>query len=108
MAEPHTHVEMIGHASLRLHAAGKTLLTDPWFVEPICAGSMFHFRRSCTILAEVAASTDAIHLSHAHPDHFHPPTLAAFPRRVPIYIGRYERKEFPRRPCATSASRSSR
>jgi Beta-lactamase superfamily domain len=88
------HVEMVGHATLRIHAGGKTLLTDPWLVDPICAGSCFHFPPPVHDLAELAAATDAIHLSHPHPDHFHPPTLAAFPRHVPIYVGRYARKDF--------------
>lgn len=94
MAEPDTHVELIGHATLRVHVGGKTLLTDPWFIDPLGASSNFHFPPLVHDLAAVAASTDAIHLSHAHPDHFHPPTLARFPRRVPIYIGRYQRKGF--------------
>ncbi|HZR79457.1 MAG TPA: MBL fold metallo-hydrolase [Candidatus Binatia bacterium] len=94
MPERDVRVEMVGHATLRIHAGGRTLLTDPWLIEPICAGSMFHFPPLVHDLAEVAASTDAIHISHAHPDHFHRPTLAALPKRLPIYIARYRHKRF--------------
>jgi UDP-MurNAc hydroxylase len=87
-------LEMIGHATLRIHAGGKTLLVDPWFVDPIGAASLFHFPPLVHDLATVAATTDAIHLSHAHSDHFNRATLAAFPRSVPIYLGGYHRKGF--------------
>jgi len=89
-----TTIEMVGHATLRIHAGGKTVLVDPWFVDPIGAASGFHFPPLVHDLASVAATTDAIHLSHAHSDHFNRATLEAFPRSVPIYLGAYRRQAF--------------
>lgn len=87
-------VEVIGHATLRVQAGGRTLLTDPWLVDPIACSSGFHFPPLVHDPARLAAETDAIYVSHVHPDHFHRPTLARFPRTTPIYIGAYRRKEF--------------
>jgi L-ascorbate metabolism protein UlaG (beta-lactamase superfamily) len=87
-------VEVIGHATLRVQCEGRTLLTDPWLVGPIGGNSCFHVPPLVHDPARVAAETDAIYISHVHPDHFNKPTLALFPRHVPIYIGRYHRKDF--------------
>lgn len=87
-------VEVVGHATLRVSSGGKTLLTDPWLIDPIGCDSGFHFPPLVHTPEEVAAATDAIYVSHIHPDHFNPPTLNFFSRDVPIYIGRYRRKEF--------------
>jgi len=82
-------VEMIGHASLRVQAQGATLLTDPWYVDPIGCNTVFHFPPLVHDVERLAAETDAIYISHIHPDHFDPRTLAQFPKTTPIYIGRY-------------------
>ncbi|MGH7786116.1 MAG: MBL fold metallo-hydrolase [Candidatus Binatia bacterium] len=86
-------VEMIGHATLRVRSGGRTLLTDPWLVDPI-GHSGFHFPPLVHDPAALAAETDAIYISHVHPDHFNAPTLEHFSRDTPIYIGEYRRKGF--------------
>jgi hypothetical protein len=87
-------VEVIGHATLRVQSGGRTLLTDPWLVDPIGCNSGFHFPPLVHDPATLAAQTDAIYISHIHPDHFNPPTLQFFSKDTPIYIGEYRRKEF--------------
>jgi L-ascorbate metabolism protein UlaG (beta-lactamase superfamily) len=87
-------VEMIGHATLRVQSGGRTLLTDPWLVDPMVCGGGFHFPPLVHDAAAVAAETDAIYVSHVHPDHLHHPSLALFSRDTPVYIGAYRRKEF--------------
>lgn len=87
-------VEVIGHATLRVQSGGRSLLTDPWLVDPIGCHSGFHFPPLVHDPRELAAHTDAIYISHIHPDHFHPPTLELFPRHIPIYIGAYARTGF--------------
>lgn len=94
MGDQDFRVEVIGHATLRVQSGGKTLLTDPWLVDPIGCNSAFHFPPLVHRPEELAADTDAIYVSHIHVDHFNEPTLAYFPRHTPIYIGRYRRKEF--------------
>ncbi|HJQ84149.1 MAG TPA: MBL fold metallo-hydrolase [Candidatus Binatia bacterium] len=87
-------VDMVGHATIRVRSAGRTLVTDPWLVGPIGRTSAFHFPPLAHDPAEIAAETDAIYVSHVHPDHFDPATLAVFRRDTPIYIGDYRLKTF--------------
>jgi len=87
-------VEMIGHATLRARTGGRSIVTDPWLVDPIGCNSGFHFPPVVHDPRELAAQTDAIYISHIHPDHFDPATLEFFSRRTPIYVGAYRRKEF--------------
>ncbi|HLY37274.1 MAG TPA: MBL fold metallo-hydrolase [Candidatus Binatia bacterium] len=94
MVDDDFRVEVIGHATLRVQAGGRTLLTDPWLVDPLGSNSASHFPPLVHDPARLAAETDAIYVSHVHPDHFHRPSLALFPRTTPIYIGGYRRKTF--------------
>jgi L-ascorbate metabolism protein UlaG (beta-lactamase superfamily) len=94
MGDTDFRVEVIGHATLRVQSGGKMLLTDPWLVGPIGCNSAFHFPPLVHRPEEIAAATDAIYISHVHVDHLHEPTLAYFPKHIPIYIGNYRRKEF--------------
>lgn len=87
-------VEVVGHATLRIHSGGRMLLTDPWMVDPIAGNSGFHFPPLVCDPSVVARQTDAIYISHVHPDHFNPPTLALFSKDTPVYIANYRRKEF--------------
>lgn len=93
MIDDDFRVEVIGHATLRVQCGGHTLLTDPWLVDPI-GNKGFHFPPLRHDPAALAAETDAIYISHIHPDHFSQRTLEQFPRQLPIYIGAYRRKTF--------------
>lgn len=90
------HVEMIGHASIMLRSGGKTLVTDPWYVDPVSCNTLFHWPPLVRTPEEIAERTDAIWISHNHSDHFDPPSLAIFPRSIPIYIGDYTDKSYLR------------
>ena len=90
----HWRVELVAHASLRIQSGGKTLLTDPWYVDPIDCNATFHWPPVVHDVDRLAADTDAIWISHVHPDHLDARTLAKFPRQVPIYIGSYANKGF--------------
>src|SRR5262245_35876422 len=94
MLENDARVEMIGHATLLLRSGGRGLLTDPWLVDPFGCNSGFHFPPLVHRPEDLAARTDAIYISHVHPDHFNPPSLRYFDRRTPIYIGAYVNKGF--------------
>lgn len=89
-----SHVEMIGHASIRLRSGGKTLLFDPWYVDPINCNAIYHWPPLVHDPKILALETDVMYISHVHPDHFDPRTLEFFDRKIPIYIGRYEGKAF--------------
>ena len=100
-AAPDAWIEVIGHAALRVHAGGKTLLLDPWYYEPIDGNATWHWPPLVHPLDALAATTDAIWISHVHPDHLDERTLAHFPAHVPIYIGDYANKGFRDRLRAT-------
>ena len=87
-------IEMIGHASLRARSGGKTIVTDPWWIDPLAPRSAAHFPPLVHDLEAVAREADAIYLSHIHLDHFHAPTLARFSKSIPIYIAAHRRKGF--------------
>jgi L-ascorbate metabolism protein UlaG (beta-lactamase superfamily) len=82
MIDDDFRVEMIGHATLRVQSGGRTLLTDPWLIDPIGCNSGFHFPPLVHDLATLAAETDAIYVSHIHPDHFNP-DAGALPQAHP-------------------------
>jgi len=94
MADYDFRVEMIGHASLRAHCRGKTLVTDPWWIDPLAPHSAAHFPPLVHDVDALAAATDILYISHIHPDHFHPRTLARFRKDIPVYIAAHRRKEF--------------
>ncbi len=87
-------VEFISHASLRVCSGGATLLTDPWYVDPIDCNATFHWPPVRHDVKQLAAETDAIWISHVHPDHLDHRTLAHFPKTVPVFIGDYSKKVF--------------
>ncbi len=94
MADDDFRVEVIGHATLRIRSRGRTVVTDPWLLDPMIGDGGFHFPPLIHDPADVAADVDAIWLSHPHPDHFHRASLALFRRDTPVYIGHHRRSAF--------------
>jgi len=69
-------VTWLGHAGLFLNAGGKTLLIDPWFSEPVFGGAWFRYPPPPYPDASLLPKPDFLLLSHIHPDHSGPGTLA--------------------------------
>ena len=57
------------HASIRMESDLGSLVTDPWFYEPIYGGMMWQFPRSNVALTSYTEA-DTVIISHSHPDHF--------------------------------------
>jgi L-ascorbate metabolism protein UlaG (beta-lactamase superfamily) len=76
-------VEYISHASVLIHAGGRRLLTDPWWVGPCYANQWHVFPRPLN--ASLADTADVILISHGHQDHLHEPTLRALNKDRPVY-----------------------
>jgi len=83
-----TKITFIGHSTLLLEVNGVKLLTDPIFGK--YPHYIFFFRRESgpgiTLKQILAENVDGILLSHNHLDHYHVPSLRAFPRDVPFFL----------------------
>ena len=78
-------VTWFGHAQLFLNAADRSLLLDPWFAEPVFGGAWFRYPPPPYPNASMAQVPDFLLLSHIHPDHSGPGTLAQFPKDLPTF-----------------------
>lgn len=76
-------VTWLGHAQLFLNAAGKTVLIDPWFAEPVFGGAWFRYPPPPYAHANTLPRPDFLLLSHIHPDHSGPATLAQLRKETP-------------------------
>jgi UDP-MurNAc hydroxylase len=84
-------IEFITNASVLIHCAGGcTILCDPWFSRGVFYGSWYNFPP----LSERQLNTyhnlhpDYIFISHSHPDHLDPKTLAHYDTGIPVLIGK--------------------
>ena len=73
------------NACCLMEAAGFQILTDPWLTNGAFEGSWCHYPPLKVRPAELAG-VDALYISHIHPDHCDPTTLAAFARDIPIVV----------------------
>ena len=86
----HVNVEFIANASVLICLRdGRNLLVDPWLSHGIYYGSWYNFPplAADAIARYRALKPDYIYISHLHPDHLDPATLADFPASTPILIG---------------------
>ena len=84
-------ITLISHASLLVETNGIRILTDPWY-----SGRIYNDAwELCPppVALPDFASVDAVFISHAHPDHYHIPTLELLRdqrgKDVPIFIAKF-------------------
>jgi CMP-N-acetylneuraminate monooxygenase len=87
--------QLHAHACLEIRYRGFTLLTDPWLNGPAFFGSWALYPPPRVDPQRLRP--DAIWISHEHSDHFHPQTLAAFPRSIPVYLPDFPNRRLPAR-----------
>ncbi len=84
--------QILAHAGLRVNAAGKELICDPWVLGSCYWRSWWNLPPVPPEVIE-GLRPDVIYLTHIHWDHFHGPSLKRFPRETLIVIpfDRYDR-----------------
>ena len=86
-------VTYIGHACILVESGGKHLLMDPWMVDPTYHGAWWHYPPLVHTPKDLP-KIDFLYISHEHPDHFDPPTLAQINKDAKILIADYRKKRF--------------
>ncbi|MBI4694510.1 MAG: MBL fold metallo-hydrolase [Gammaproteobacteria bacterium] len=81
---------VLGHASVLVETGTDGVLVDPIFEEVYASGTLCQTPRRALDAEAVIARTTALVVTHIHLDHFHPPTLARFPRTLPIVVPAHE------------------
>ncbi|OYR91164.1 hypothetical protein DJ71_03350, partial [Halorubrum sp. E3] len=79
-------VSLLSHATLSIEYNGFKLLTDPWLDGPAFLDGWTQYPPPSCDIDSVAIDTDAIWITHEHPDHLNPRTLEHFPNETPIYV----------------------
>lgn len=74
-----------GNATFLLEIAGLLVLADPWLTPTL--GPLRRLQ-PCGISPALAATADMLLVSHAHPDHLHPPSLGFLPSALPCLAPR--------------------
>jgi len=73
------------NACCLMESDGFRILTDPWLVDGAFEGSWCHYP-PLQVSPRDLTDVDALFVSHVHPDHCCPETLAHFPRDVPVLV----------------------
>lgn len=80
----------LGHAAALLHLrSGAKLVLDPWLEDPAYFQSWWHFP-PLKLKAGDLGRVDGVYLSHDHPDHCDPKTLAQLPRDTEMLVAAFE------------------
>jgi hypothetical protein len=88
-------ITLLGHASYVVQTASACVFMDPVFADPFHDG----IAQSCPqreVDTGALPPPDAVVISHAHTDHYDPPSLALVDRDVPIYCTRDVAKKLQR------------
>ena len=73
-------VTYITHACLLVKIKDVNIITDPWLLGPSWGNALWHFPPNKINIKELP-SPDIIFFSHGHEDHYHRPTIQAFPKK---------------------------
>ena len=88
-------LELLAHACFALSAGKNRILFDPWLFGDAYWGSWRHFPKVNLGKSTLDGVTGVV-ITHPHPDHFHPETLAFLPRTTPIYFPNFPSQIIPK------------
>jgi hypothetical protein len=88
-------LELLAHACFALTAGKNRILFDPWLFGDTYWGSWRHFPKVPVPKDSLTGVTSVV-ITHPHPDHFHPETLALLPRTVPVYFPNFPSQIIPK------------
>lgn len=86
-------VTYLGHAAILADVDGTRILMDPWLTDPTYHGTWWHYP-PLELGPRDLPKLDYLYVSHEHPDHFDPPTLAQLNKDVHVVIANFKRKRF--------------
>lgn len=84
-------VQFIKSACVVVEHGPVRVLCDPWLTDGIYYGSWYHYP-PLVFSANDFKDVDYLYLSHIHPDHMDPATLALLPKTIPVLIHCYAEK----------------
>jgi len=98
------HVTYLGHAAILLESGGARILMDPWLTDPAYHGTWWHFP-PLELGPRDLPRLDYLCISHEHPDHFDPPTLAQLDKNIHVVIADFGKKRLRDRIAALGFQR---
>lgn len=84
-------IQFIKSACVVVEYEGVRVLCDPWLTDGIYYGSWFHYP-PLAFQPEDFSLVNYLYLSHIHPDHMDPASLARLPKTIPVLIHNYAEK----------------
>jgi CMP-N-acetylneuraminate monooxygenase len=80
------NINLLSHATLSIEYGSFRLVTDPWLEGPAFLDAWTQYPPPTCEIDALASETDAIWITHEHPDHLNPRTLDHFQNETPIYV----------------------
>ncbi|MEM9267391.1 MAG: MBL fold metallo-hydrolase, partial [Pseudomonadota bacterium] len=77
-------IRYLNHACLIVEGGGLRFATDPWLIGPAFSNGWWLAEPSPSDAIEAVNACDFLFISHNHPDHLHPETLAQIRRDMPV------------------------
>ncbi len=78
-------IQYNSHASIKVTQDDISIVTDPWFFEPIYGGMMWQYPRPKINIKQMI-DNKVVSISHFHPDHFCPKSLNFFNKQKTLVL----------------------
>ncbi len=82
----------LNHATIWFEFNGFTLITDPWLFGPAFMTGWWLSTPSTIDSEDLLKNADIVYISHNHPDHLHPETLACLDKNKQFIVPNFQTK----------------